>query len=152
MSRQHGRKHPNRFHQSENHLEVNMELNCYFAGLGFSSLFLNIGNISSGILSVSNPATAPVPLDQISYDAESGGISFHAAHGGWNVTNITFTGSVIGDGAGNVAGLEGTWKGTWIPVVSGQAANTAKARALPGGGLLPFATGTWAAVAHGVMN
>ena len=129
-----------------------MELNCYFAGVGFSSLFLNIGEISSGQLSPANPAAAPVPLDHISYNAAAGGISFHAAHGGWNVTNVTFTGSVIGDGEGNVAGLEGTWKGTWIPVILDEAAETARARGLPGGGVLPFATGTWAAVAHGVMQ
>jgi hypothetical protein len=129
-----------------------MELNFYFAGVGFSSLFLNIAETSTGVLSVADPAAAPVPLDQISYDAAAGGISFHAAHGGWNVRNITFTGSVIADAAGNVAGLAGTWKGTWIPVVLGQAAETAKARALPGVGLLQSVTGTWAAVAHEVMN
>jgi hypothetical protein len=127
-----------------------MELNCYFAGLGFSSLFLNLGQTSTGQLSAAG-STAPVPLSQVSYDAATGGISFHAAHGGWNVTNITFTGSVIGDGAGNVAGLEGTWKGTWIPVIEDRAAKTAKP--LPGIPLpFPSATGGWAAVTHPVMN
>jgi hypothetical protein len=131
-----------------------MELNCYFAGVGFSSLFLNLGQTSTGNLSVADPTAAPVPLSQISYDPATGGISFHAAHGGWNVTNVTFTGSVIGDGAGNVAGLEGTWKGTWIPVILDRAAEKARGRPIPGGGLLPFpsATGPWAAVAHPVMN
>jgi hypothetical protein len=129
-----------------------MELNFYFAGVGFSSLFLNIGQTSTGALSVADPAAAPVPLDQISFNAAADGISFQAAHGGWNVRNITFTGSVVTDAAGNVAGLEGTWKGTWVPVIFGRAAETAKARALPGVGLFPSVTGTWAAVAHPVMN
>ena len=129
-----------------------MELNFYFAGVGFSSLFLNIGQTSTGKLSVADPAAAPVLLDQISYDAAAGAISFHAAHGGWNVRNIKFTGSVIADAAGNVAGLDGTWKGTWIPVILARAAETAKARALPGVGLFPSVAGTWAAVAHPVMN
>jgi hypothetical protein len=145
-------QHFDHFHQPESHLEANMEHNCYFAGVGFSNLFLNIGEISSGQLSVADPAAEPVPLDQISYDAAAGSISFHAAHGGWNVTNIAFTGSIIADGAGNVAGFEGTWKGTWLPVVFGQAADTAKPRALRGVGVLPSAAGTWAAVAHGVTN
>jgi hypothetical protein len=133
-------------------LEMNMELNCYFAGVGFSSLFLNLGEISSGQLSVANSTVEPVVLDQISYDAAAGSISFHATHGGWNVTNVTFTGSIVPDGAGNVAGLEGTWKGTWIPVILGQTADAAKPRARRGIGGLPSATGTWAAVAHTVMN
>jgi hypothetical protein len=133
-----------------------MELNCYFAGVGFSSLFLNLGEISTGVLSVADSPAETVELDQISYDAATGDISFHAAHGAWSVTNVTFTGNVIGDGAGNIAGLEGTWKGTWIPVISHQAAHTARApraRRPPGGiGVLPSATGPWAAVAHGVME
>jgi hypothetical protein len=129
-----------------------MELDFYFAGVGFSNLFLNIGQISNGELSAADSAAAPVLLDQISYDGTAGTISFHAAHGGWNVSNATFTGSVIADSAGNVAGLEGTWKETWIPVIVGRAAETTKAPALPGAGLFPSATGPWAAVAHAVMN
>jgi hypothetical protein len=136
-------------------MEVIMEMDYqfYFAGVGFSSLSLSIGgNSSAGALSFADPAAESVPLGDISFDAAAGDVSFQAAQSGWNVRNITFTGSIIADAAGNVAGLEGTWKGTWIPVVVGRAAETAKARALPGIGLFPSATGTWAAVAHEVME
>jgi hypothetical protein len=107
---------------------------CRIANIESDRVILLIGNVAVGI------------------GIGCGDVSFQAAQSGWNVRNITFTGSIIADAAGNVAGLEGTWKGTWIPVVVGRAAETAKARALPGVGLFPSATGTWAAVAHPVME
>jgi hypothetical protein len=136
-------------------MEVTMETDYqfYFAGVGFSSLSLSIGNSSEGTLSFADPNAESVPLGEVSFDAAAGKVSFQAAKSGWNLKNLTFTGSIIADGAGNVAGLDGTWTGTWSPIViGGRAAERPKARALPGIGLFPSVSGTWAAVAHPVFE
>jgi hypothetical protein len=88
----------------------------YFAGLGFTTLDVNIvsGGISSGQLSNQSYSQ---PCSDISYDSTTGQVGFAVAESQQLVRNILFTGNVINDGSGNPVGLSGTWKGDRVIVI-----------------------------------
>jgi hypothetical protein len=94
---------------------TNVSGSFYFAGLGFTTLDVNLvtGGISNGQLS--NQSFSQ-PCSDISYDSATGQVSFAVAESQELVRNILFTGNVINDG-GEPVGLSGTWKGDRVIVI-----------------------------------
>jgi hypothetical protein len=91
-----------------------------FAGVGFTLLDLDTGKISGGSLS---DGTEFQPLSDVTFDNATGVISFRVAKSRIvGVHNISFTGNVIDDSAGNAIGFTGAWKGERIPIIAAPAA------------------------------
>jgi hypothetical protein len=87
-----------------------------FAGVGFTVLDLDTGKIAGGSIL---DGTEFQPLTEVTFNDATGVVSFRVATSRTvGVRNISFTGNVIDDSAGNAIGFTGTWKGERIPVIA----------------------------------
>ena len=89
--------------------------NYRFAGVGFTGLSLDFGTTNSQL----KKQASSQPLNNLTYDGATGRLSFQVTESPANVKGISFTGNIINDVSGNLAGLAGTWKGERALVVEG---------------------------------
>jgi hypothetical protein len=117
----------------------------YFAGASFTQLVLGVtATISTG--SLTDDAGTQILLNDITFDADTGAVTFEAATGPTaGLQNISFTGIGIANSSGFVIGFTGNWKGTRTAVgfpVEPELSAEPSRRILPPNQV----TGLWAAV------